>query len=129
MNSGERIFSYLARAAIVLAVLASVSCGSRGAPKVAASTPPPVRDLPVAVGVTDEIAATHLFARIWDEPALPAAVRTAVLRDGGFSGSEIQLLVTSANTFKAGTRTLGMQAQIIHEGIRSKTLNQADGIQ
>ena len=52
-----------------------------------------------------------------------------MLRDSGFSGSEIQLLVASANSFRAGTRTLGAQAKTIHEGIRSKQLDQDDGIQ
>jgi hypothetical protein len=129
VNLAERFLSCVVRTALVLAALAAVSCASRVAPKVAASAPPPVRDLPAGVGVTDEIAATHLFLRIWDAPAPPAAVRNAVLRDGGLSESEIQLLVTSANSFQQGTRTLGAQAQIIHEGLRSKTLERADGIQ
>lgn len=129
MNSAERILSHVARTALVLAVLATVSCASRVAPKVAASAPPAVRELPLGVGVTDNIAATHLFARIWDEAAPPPAVRNAVLREGGLSESEIQLLVSSANSFKDGTRALGAQANTIREGIRSKTVEQADGRQ
>ena len=80
--------------------------------------------------VTTELAALHTLAGIADGPhAAPRSIRTKRFADSGFTTSQIQHIVETANGLAESLKGLASQAGAIHSSLKAKTLDQPSAIQ